>query len=121
MYKSFLLLILIIGGITNNIKAQQSSSKKPNIIFILADDLGYGDIGCYGQKKIETPNIDRLAKMGVRFTQFYSGSTVCAPARSSFLTGLHTGHTPVRGNRPFGPEGQMPLPDSAITFPMLLQ
>ena len=99
----------------------QNTGKKPNIIFILADDLGYGDIGCYGQKKIKTPNIDRLAKMGVRFTQFYSGSTVCAPARSSFMTGLHTGHTPVRGNKTFLPEGQTPLPDSAITFPMLLQ
>lgn len=99
----------------------QKIKKQPNIIFIFADDLGYGDIGCYGQKKIETPNIDRLAKMGMRFTQFYSGSTVCAPARSSLMTGLHTGHTPVRGNRTFQPEGQTPLPDSTITFPMLLQ
>ena len=99
----------------------QKSKKQPNIIFIIADDLGYGDIGCYGQQKIETPNIDRLAKMGMRFTQFYSGSTVCAPARSSFMTGLHTGHTPVRGNKGFEPEGQTPLPDSAVTFPMLLQ
>ncbi|HEX8315241.1 MAG TPA: arylsulfatase [Flavisolibacter sp.] len=94
---------------------------KPNIIFILADDLGYGDIGPYGQQKIETPNIDRLAKLGVRFTDFYSGSTVCAPARCSFMTGLHTGHTAVRGNKTFKPEGQFPLPDSIITFPMLLQ
>ena len=99
----------------------QKTKKQPNIIFILADDLGYGDLGCYGQQKIGTPNIDRLAKMGVRFTQFYSGSTVCAPARSSFMTGLHTGHTPVRGNKSFEPEGQTPLPASAITFPMLLQ
>ncbi len=94
---------------------------KPNIIFIFADDLGYGDIGCYGQLKIETPNIDKLAKEGMKFTQFYSGSTVCAPARSSFLTGLHTGHTQVRGNKPFGPEGQTPLPDSVITFVNILQ
>ena len=72
---------------------------KPNIIFIFADDLGYGDIGCYGQQKIETPNIDKLAQKGMKFTQFYSGSTVCAPARSSFLTGLHTGHTAIRGNK----------------------
>lgn len=101
--------------------AAQKTKKQPNIIFILADDLGYGDPGCYGQQKIETPNIDRLAKMGVRFTRFYSGSTVCAPARSSFMTGLHTGHTPVRGNKSFEPEGQTPLPVSTITFPMLLQ
>jgi arylsulfatase A-like enzyme len=95
--------------------------KKPNIIFILADDLGYGDIGCYGQKKINTPNIDALAKVGKMFTQYYSGSTVCAPARASFMTGLHTGHTPVRGNETFEPEGQSPLPDSSVTFAMELK
>jgi arylsulfatase A len=94
---------------------------RPNIIFILADDLGYGDVGCYGQQKILTPNIDRLAKMGMRFTQFYSGSTVCAPARCTFLTGMHTGHGAIRGNVTLKPEGQVPLPDSIITFPMLLQ
>src|SRR5687768_18333168 len=91
--------------------AGQQTKATPNIIFIVADDLGYGDLGCYGQQKIETPNSDSLAKMGMRFTQFYSGSTVCAPARSSFMTGLHTGHTPVRGNKGFEPEGQTPLPD----------
>lgn len=94
---------------------------QPNIIFIFADDLGYGDISCYGQEKFETPNIDKLAKEGMKFTQFYSGSTVCAPARSSFLTGLHTGHTAIRGNRSFPPEGQTPLPDSIITFVNILQ
>lgn len=99
----------------------QARSKKPNIIFILADDLGYGDLGCYGQQKIATPNIDRLAKMGTRFTQFYSASTVCAPARASFMTGLHTGHSPIRGNRGMKPEGQFPMPASIVTFPMLLQ
>src|SRR3954465_9600027 len=101
------------------INAQQA--KQPNIIFILADDLGYGDVGCYGQQKIETPNIDRLSRMGVKFTQFYSGSTVCAPARCTFLTGMHTGHGAIRGNVTIKPEGQVPLPDSIITFPMLLQ
>jgi len=94
---------------------------KPNIIFILADDLGYGDIGCYGQQKIKTPNIDALAKNGLMFTQFYSGSTVCGPARASFMTGLHTGHTPIRGNKTFEPEGQTPLPDSSVTIAMELQ
>jgi len=94
--------------------------KQPNIIFILADDLGYGDIGCYGQQKIKTPNIDALSKSGLRFTQYYSGSTVCAPARASFMTGLHTGHTPVRGNKGFEPEGQEPLPESSVTFAMEL-
>jgi arylsulfatase A-like enzyme len=72
---------------------------KPNILFVLADDLGYGDLGCYGQKRILTPNLDRLASEGVRFTQAYSGSTVCAPSRCSLMTGLHTGHTTIRGNR----------------------
>lgn len=71
---------------------------KPNIIFILADDLGYGELGCYGQKLIQTPNIDRLAAEGMRFTQFYAGSTVCAPSRSVLMTGQHMGHTTVRGN-----------------------
>src|SRR6476660_6664423 len=77
----------------------QSNLKKPNIILIVADDLGYGDVGCYGQQKIETPNIDRLAKQGMRFTQFYAGTAVCAPSRASLMTGLHTGHTPIRGNK----------------------
>ena len=99
-------LAIICSLFLINASAQKTS--KPNIIFIFADDLGYGDIGCYGQQKIETPNIDKLAQKGMRFTQFYSGSTVCAPARSSFLTGLHTGHTAIRGNRKYGPEGQTP-------------
>src|SRR5215831_18722818 len=99
----------------------QAPSKQPNIIFILADDLGYGDVGCYGQLKIKTPNIDKLASAGMRFTEFYAGSTVCAPSRTSFMTGMHTGHTVIRGNRGVKPEGQYPLPDSAITIAMRLQ
>src|SRR5258706_9861826 len=71
---------------------------KPNIIFILADDLGYGEVGCYGQQKIKTPNLDRMASEGIRFTQCYAGTTVCAPSRASLMTGLHTGHTRIRGN-----------------------
>jgi arylsulfatase A len=111
----FAVLIIGVSG------TAQKNSKQPNIIFILADDLGYGDIGCYGQQKIKTPNIDALAKSGIMFTQFYSGSTVCGPARASFLTGLHTGHTPIRGNKTFEPEGQTPLPDSAVTIAMQLK
>lgn len=116
-------LFIMIGFCCCEVCYAQGSTvtKKPNIIFILADDLGYGDIGCYGQQKIGTPNIDALAKTGIKFTQFYSGSTVCAPARASFMTGLHTGHTPVRGNKSFEPEGQSPLPDSSVTFAMELQ
>lgn len=76
-----------------------SASRKPNIIFILADDLGYGDLGCYGQTKIKTPNIDKLASEGIRFTDCYAGSTVCAPSRCALMTGLHTGHGRIRGNK----------------------
>jgi arylsulfatase A len=97
------------------------AQKKPNIIFILADDLGYADLGCYGQQKTETPNIDKMAAQGLRFTQFYSGTSVCAPARASLMTGLHTGHTAVRGNRGTKPEGQFPLPDSIVTIANILQ
>jgi arylsulfatase A-like enzyme len=75
-----------------------ATSRPPSIIFILADDLGYGDLGCYGQTKIKTPNLDRLAAEGMRFTQFYAGSTVCAPSRCALMTGLHTGHATIRGN-----------------------
>lgn len=74
------------------------SDNRPNIIFILADDMGYGDLGCFGQKKFQTPNIDSLAGEGIRFTQCYAGSTICAPSRSVLMTGQHTGHTRVRGN-----------------------
>ncbi len=78
--------------------AAHEAVRPPNIVFILADDLGYGELGSYGQKKIRTPHLDRLAAEGIRFTQFYAGSTVCAPSRSVLLTGRHTGHTRVRGN-----------------------
>ena len=74
---------------------------KPNIIFILCDDMGYGDLGCYGQKYIHTPNIDRMAQEGMRFTQAYAGSPVSAPSRASLMTGQHTGHTHVRGNKEY--------------------
>ncbi len=112
----FLLCLLLIQ---TAVFAQ--NRQRPNIIFIFADDLGYGEIGCYGQQKIETPQIDKMAAAGLRFTRFYSGSTVCAPARTSLLTGMHTGHTLIRGNLPFGPEGQIPLPENAKTFANYLQ
>ena len=72
--------------------------KKTNVIYILADDLGYGDLSCYGQKKFQTPNIDRLAKEGLKFTAHYSGNTVCAPSRAVLMTGQHSGHCYIRGN-----------------------
>jgi arylsulfatase A len=78
-----------------------SAAEKPNIIFIINDDLGYGDLGCYGQKTIQTPVLDKMASEGIRFTRHYSGSTVCAPSRSTLMTGLDTGHTWLRGNGEF--------------------
>ncbi len=74
-------------------------AKYPNIIYILADDLGYGDLGCYGQQEIKTPHLDRMAAQGIRFTQHYAGFTVCAPSRCVLMTGRHVGHAQVRGNR----------------------
>ncbi len=97
-------------------------AEKPNIIYILADDLGYGDLSCYGQKHFQTPNIDRMAKEGMLFTQHYAGTTVCAPSRSSLMTGLNTGHTPIRGNKSANAEeGQWPIPANTITIPKLLK
>lgn len=90
--------------------------RKPNIIYILADDLGYGDLSSFGQDKFQTPNIDALASQGMIFTQHYAGNTVCAPSRSALLTGMHTGHTPVRGNKEIQPEGQHPIPDDTYTL-----
>src|ERR1700721_2988109 len=75
-----------------------AADRRPNIVFILADDLGYGDLGCYGQQRIHTPNIDALAARGVKFTQFYAGDTVCTPSRCALMTGFHVGHGSMRGN-----------------------
>ena len=88
----------------------------PNIVFILADDLGWGDLSCYGQERFSTPNIDSLATHGLRFTQCYSGTTVSAPSRSCLITGTHSGHTAIRGNRELDPEGQFPLPEGSQTL-----
>lgn len=93
----------------------------PNIVYILADDLGYGDLSCYGQNKFSTPNIDRLARQGMLFTQHYTGCTVSAPSRSCLLTGLHTGHTPIRGNKNWEPEGNWPLPANTFTLAGMLK
>src|SRR5258706_7240146 len=114
------LTITILFFVSAQLIAQKNSGK-PNIILIVADDLGYGDVGCYGQQKIETPNIDKLAKQGLKFTQFYAGTAVCAPSRATLLTGLHTGHVPVSSNKGTEPEGQVLLPDTTITFVSLLQ
>jgi arylsulfatase A-like enzyme len=98
-----------------------AAAPKPNVILILADDLGYGDLGCFGQKLIQTPNIDRLAAEGTRFTQAYAGATVCAPSRCSLMTGKHNGHAPIRGNREIQPEGQQPMPADTFTVADLMK
>jgi len=103
------------GFVLSNTNLQISTGSKPNIIFILADDLGYGDLGCYGQDEIKTPNLDRMAAEGMRFTDHYAGSTVCAPSRCALMTGLHTGHCLVRGN------GRVPLRPEDVTVAELLK
>lgn len=112
--------ILLMGAILPRQAAAQKKKveKKqyPNVLFILADDLGYGDLSCYGQERFLTPNIDRLAQNGMRFTQCYSGTTVSAPSRSCLLTGTHSGHTAIRGNLELQPEGQFPLPADSRTI-----
>lgn len=110
------LLLLLLGSCSED----KTAESLPNIIYILADDLGYGDLGVYGQEKFSTPNIDRLAKEGILFTQHYAGTTVCAPSRSVLMTGYHTGHTPVRGNRGVN-GGQFPLPAETVTVAKLLK
>ena len=108
------------------LKAQEQNSK-PNIIYIYADDLGYGELGSYGQTKIKTPNLDRMAKEGMRFTQHYSGAPVCAPSRSMLMTGKHSGHSYIRGNYELGgfadslEGGQMPLHEGAYTIAKMLK
>ena len=107
--------------------AQSPSNKRPNIIYIYADDLGYGELGCYGQQKIKTPNLDRMAKEGMRFTQHYAGAPVCAPSRAILMTGKHAGHSYIRGNYELGgfedstEGGQMPLPEGTFTLPKMLK
>lgn len=91
------------------------TQRTPNIIFIQADDLGYGDLSCYGQTRFRTPNLDRMAKEGVRFTQYYAGTTVCAPSRCSLMTGFHTGHCWIRGN------GDYPLRPEDVTVAEVLK
>lgn len=122
-----IILLLLLAVSFNSCKVAtekvvtEANNVKPNIIYILADDLGYGDLSSYGQEKFKTPNIDKLAADGMLFTQHYSGSTVCAPSRSSLMTGQHTGHTPIRGNKEISPEGQHPIADDVITVAELLQ
>jgi arylsulfatase A-like enzyme len=113
---------LLVGGLawlasTSALAADDSQrpARKPNIVLIMADDLGYGDLSCYGQKSFSTPNIDRLAKEGMRFTDYYAGSTVCAPSRCVLMTGYHTGHCVIRGN------ARLPLRPEDVTLAEVLK
>lgn len=116
---------VIVTAQSNNKKAV--NQKHPNIIYIYADDLGYGELGCYGQQKIKTPHLDRMAQEGMRFTNHYSSTPVCAPARCMLLTGRHGGHSYIRGNYELGgfadslEGGQMPLPEGTFTIAHLLK
>lgn len=96
--------------------AEAPKQIRPNFIFVLSDDIAQGDLGCYGQSLIQTPRLDQMAAEGTRYLQGYCGTTVCAPSRSTFFTGLHAGHCPVRGNCEVPPEGQLPLPDDTVTI-----
>ena len=122
-----LLLFVICCGLFFGLSSFQvnlpdvPAPNKPNVIFILADDLGYGDLGFLGQKHIKTPNLDLLAARGMLFSNHYAGAPVCAPSRSALLTGLHTGHTPIRGNFEIQPEGQYPMPDTLLTLGKIFQ
>lgn len=117
-FHRFLLLACLCLPLITSRAAEPS---KPNIIFVLSDDLAQGDLACYGQKLIQTPHLDRMAAEGTRFTQAYCGTTVCAPSRTSLMTGLHMGHSPVRANREIKPEGQLPLPAGTHTVAEVLK
>lgn len=116
------LLLAAAATLSIPLSAAPSLPEKPNIIFILSDDLAQGDLGCYGQKLIQTPRLDRMAAEGVKFTQGYCGTSVCAPSRASLMTGLHSGHSPIRGNWEIASgEGQYPLPDQQVLVSEILK
>ena len=121
MYRLFAILLILpnVASISSSIWAADETP--PNIVLIVADDLGYRELGCFGQTKIKTPNLDRLAGEGMRLTQHYSGNAVCAPSRCVLMTGKHPGHAIVRTNRATPPEGQYPIPDEEITIAELLK
>jgi arylsulfatase A len=123
MRSTLLLLVVGLGLFGNLTVAPAAEPAKPNVVFILADDLGYGDLGCYGQTKIRTPNLDRIAAEGMRFTQFYTGCPVCAPSRCTLMTGKHLGHATVRDNMQRGPglEGQHRMEAGTVTVAQLLK
>jgi arylsulfatase len=109
-------LVAALGPDLSPAEASAASPARPNVVFVLADDLGHAELGSYGQQKIRTPSLDRLAAQGMRFTQHYAGSAVCAPSRAVLMTGRHPGRNPIRDNRELQPEGQWPLPAPELTI-----
>ncbi|MCW9707995.1 arylsulfatase [Fodinibius salsisoli] len=137
MKNIYIFVVILIAVCVACDSSQQERNSPPNIVYILADDLGYGELGAYGQQKIETPNIDQLAQNGMLFSQHYAGSPVCAPSRYMLMTGKHPGHAYIRGNDEWGErgdvwsiqamrddpelEGQRPIPDSTVTVAEVLK
>ena len=115
------LLIVVVCNLFSILGQAVSQERKPNVVFILADDLGYRELGCFGQELISTPNLDRLAQQGMRLTQHYSGNAVCAPSRCVLMTGKHPGHAYIRSNKSTPPEGQEPIPSGEVTLAELMQ
>lgn len=113
--------LVILGLVVLLFSRQVTAADRPNIVFILADDLGYAELGCYGQKIIRTPHLNQLAAEGMRFTRFYSGNAVCAPSRCVLMTGKHPGHAFIRSNSEVKPEGQTPIPADTVTVAELLK
>ncbi len=121
MRRAILPIALALLFIGTTAWCAEPAGDRPNIIYIMADDLGYAEVGCYGQKKIRTPSLDRMAAEGIRFTQHYCGAPVCAPSRCVLMTGKHLGHAFIRNNREVKPEGQFPIPDETITVAEILK
>ena len=114
-------LLCVFPLLNGSLKISAAEAGKPNVVFILADDLGYRELGSYGQQLIRTPNLDALAKQGMRLTQHYSGNAVCAPSRCVLMTGKHPGHAFVRANKSTPPEGQQEIPADEITLAELMR
>jgi arylsulfatase A len=119
--KRLLLSALVLGGVAFRPEPTLLNPKQPNIIYVLVDDMGVEEIESYGGKLIATPNLNRMAREGMRFTQHYAGTSVCAPSRCALMTGFHTGHGQVRGNKQMQPHGQLPLSDSILTVAEVLR
>lgn len=115
MISRLAVVLLCLSSVLTSWSAAREVSDRPNFIFILSDDIAQGDLGCYGQQLIQTPRLDEMASQGTRYLQAYCGTSVCAPSRASFMTGMHTGNSPIRGNYEVPPRGQLPLPDETVT------